>query len=318
MQNNSYPLIDNNLSEIKQNILATLAYFDLFNYPLTRTEIYLFLGKKYGYEFFDDGLRCLVINGIIYQFDGFYSLKNDDYLVARRVEGNERATEMIKIAKKVGAFLIRFPYVRGIAISGSLSKNFADKNADIDLFIITAKNRLWIARSIMHFFKKLSFLVNKQHYFCMNYYIDEQALEIKEKNIYTAIEIGTLIPMHGDMAFEKFYAANFWTRNFLPNKTMRLACAKPLKRSFFKSLFEWMLNNRIGNALDNRLMKVTDKRWSKKTILKKLNSHGALLSMSTGKHFAKPDPVGFQTKLLARYDNKLSALLQENEDSLIH
>jgi len=305
------------LSEIKENILATLAYFDLFNYPLTRAEVYSFLKKKYTYEFFDDALKGLLNGGIIHQFDRFYTLKNDHYLIVRRNEGNEKAAGLIKIAEKVGDILIKFPYVRGIAISGSLSKNFADENSDIDLFIITAKNRLWMARTIMHCFKKLTFLVNKEHYFCMNYYIDEQQLEISEKNTYTATEVGTLIPLQGDIVFEKFYAANSWIRNFLPNKNMRVASAKPLKTYLLKTVFEWLLNNTVGNAIDNVLMKITTGRWSKKTTLKKLNSHGAVLGIITGKHFAKPDPKNFQSKLLARYENKLLNIMREFENSLV-
>jgi hypothetical protein len=318
MQNKSYPLINKSLSEIKQNIIATLAYFDLFNYPLTGAEVYLFLKNKYSYESFDEGLKCLLVSGLIYQFDAFYMLKNDQYLAVRRVAGNKKAAELIKIAEKVGSILIKFPYVRGIAISGSLSKNFADENSDIDLFIITAKNRLWVARTIMHCFKKLTFLVNKEHYFCMNYYIDEQQLEIAEKNIYTAIEIGTLIPLQGDFVFEKFYSANSWTRNFLPNKHMRVASAKPVKTSFLKTLFEWLLNNPIGNAIDKLLMKITANRWLKKTMHKKLNSHGMVMGMVTGKHYSKPDPKNFQSKLLTRYENKLFHIMQEHENSLTH
>jgi predicted nucleotidyltransferase len=136
--------------------------------------------------------------------------------------------------------LIKFPYVRGIGISGSLSKNFADENSDIDLFIITKKNRLWIARTLMHLFKKLTFLVNKQHYYCMNYYIDEQQLEIVEKNIYTAIEVVTLIPLQGDGAFASFYSANAWTKDYLPNKVMRISSAKPSKRHLLKSCVEFL------------------------------------------------------------------------------
>ncbi len=59
-------------------------------------------------------------------------LKNEPFLVERREKGNTKAAEMIAIARKVGDLLIRFPYVRGIAISGSLSKNFADDDSDID------------------------------------------------------------------------------------------------------------------------------------------------------------------------------------------
>ncbi|MDF2431977.1 MAG: hypothetical protein JWP44_1608 [Mucilaginibacter sp.] len=316
MQHKIYPLINNSLSEIKENILAALAYFDMFNYPLTRAEIYLFLKKKYNYAFFDDALKCMLNSGIIYQFAQFYTLKNDHYLVVRRNEGNKKAAELIKIAGVVGDLLIKFPYVRGIAISGSLSKNFADEYSDIDLFIITEKNRLWIARTILHCFKKLTFLVKKEQLFCMNYFIDLEQLEIIEKNIYTAIEVGTLIPLQGDIVFQKFYAANSWISEFTPNKNMRIATAKPVKSSFFKIFVEYLLNRSSGNFIDNILLKITASRWRKKTIHKKLNSHGILLGMQTDKHFAKPDPVNFQNKLLAKYEKKVSLLLREYENSL--
>src|SRR6201996_1075233 len=264
MQQNSYTVINSSLSTVKENILETLAYFDLFDYPLSRAEIYLFMKNKYNYEVFDEALQQLLSSGMLHQFDKFYTLRNDHYLVVRRTAGNKKAAELIKLAEKVGNLLIRFPYVRGIAISGSLSKNFADENSDIDLFIITAKNKLWIARTIMHCFKKLTFLINKEHLFCMNYYIDEEQLEIAEKNLYTAIEVATLIPLQGDTVFEKFYSSNSWTTAYLPTKTMRVASAKPVKKAFFKTLFEALFSNSAGNVLDNTLMKITGARWTKK------------------------------------------------------
>lgn len=318
MQNQSYPLINKSLSVVKENILETLAYFDLFDYPLSRAEIFLFLKNKHDFAVFEDALRSLLQSGMIHQFDKFYTLKNDQYLVVRRNEGNHQAAELIKVAGKVGNLLIRFPYVRGIAISGSLSKNFADDNSDIDLFIITAKNRLWIARTIMHCFKKLTFLVNKEHLFCMNYYIDEQQLEIAEKNVYTAIEIATLIPLQGDTVFDSFFAANAWTRNYLPNKNMRIACAKPVKTRLLKSLIELLFNNKAGNKIDDILRKVTAARWLKKTEQKKVNSHGIIMGMETGKHFAKPDPKNFQSKLLLRHYARVSRVLRSYEESLVH
>lgn len=318
MQQNSYTLINNSLSAVKEHILETLAYFDLFDYPLSRAEIYLFLKKKHDFDVFEDGLRSLLDAGVIFHFDRFYTLKNDHYLVVRRNEGNKKAAELIKIAERVGELLIWFPYVRGVAISGSLSKNYADEDSDVDLFIITARNKLWIARTIMHCFKKLTFLVNKEHLFCMNYYIDEQQLEIAEKNTYTAIEIATLIPLQGDIVFENFFAANTWTRDYLPNKNMRVACAKPVKTHFFKDFFEALFNNPAGDKLDNLLMKITGGRWLKKTQQKKLNSHGIVMGMTTGKHFAKPDPKNFQNKLLTSYQFRIDRILNAYEERLAH
>ena len=304
------------MAEIKKNILATLAYFDVFNYPLTREEIGLFLPVKCDPIAFDMAMTCLVGCRLIYRFDRFYTLKNDPYLIKRRNDGNQKAAEMIKTARKVGNILIRFPYVRGIAISGSLSKNFADAESDIDLFIVTAPNRMWVARTLMHFLKKLTFLVNREHYFCMNYYIDEQQLEIAEKNIYTATEVVTLIPIQGDTTFADFFAANAWTRNYLPNHIMRVSTAKPLSKRPLKSLIEWLLNNRLGELLDNKLMGITASRWDQKTREKRLNDHGMLLAMVTGKHYAKPDPKNFQINLISRYETRIAQLLVENQHSV--
>jgi len=301
------------LPDIKRHILAALAYFDLFNYPLTIDEIYFFLPAKHNYEEFESALYSLAAERHVFRFDKFYSLKNDRFLSERREKGNARAGEMMVAARKVGDLLIKFPYVRGIAISGSLSKNFADEDSDIDLFIITAKNRLWIARTLMHFFKKFTFLVNKEQYFCMNYYIDEDDLTIHEKNVYTATEVATLIPLHGDTVFERFYAANAWTRNFLPNKYLRLATARPVKRSALKTIIEFLFGNGLGCAVDNLLMRITSKRWLKKMKQQKKNNRGVIMAMDCGKHYAKPDPLNFQFKLISSYQNRVEELLVQSE-----
>ena len=303
------------LSGIKENILATVAYFDMFDYPLTGAEIYLFLKIRCAHGDFEEALRHLVIDGLLYRFEKFYTFKNDSQLVARRHTGNVKAAELIGIAGKISELLIKFPFVRGIAISGSLSKNFADDDSDIDLFIITAKNRLWIARTLMHAFKKLTFLVNKQDYFCMNYYVDEQGLEIAEKNFYTAIEVVTLMPLQGDTAFERFYAANAWTQRYLPNKLMRLSSANALNQSLTKNFIERVLDSLGGIWLDNILMNITASRWQKKTVANHKNSKGFVMAMDTCKHYSKPDPRNFQEKLLRQYDDKVSKILQK---TLVH
>lgn len=306
------------MTEINKDILTTLAYFDMFNYPLTRGEIFLFLQRKYRQQEFDQALRYTVASHSVYNFDKFYSLKNDPALIIRRVEGNHKAAELMKMARRISDFMIRFPYVRGIAISGSLSKNFADDESDIDMFIITAKNRLWIARTLMHGFKKLTFLFNKQHYFCMNYFVDEQQMEIAEKNIYTATEVVTLIPLQGDALFEQFFMENNWTRSYLPNNFLRVSSAKPARNGWIKRLIEAMFNNVLGDLIDRGLMNITGKRWHRKTIEKRLNMHGIVMSMNAERHCAKPDPVDFQSGLMQRYMDKVNQLLENRESSMVY
>jgi predicted nucleotidyltransferase len=296
---------------IKNDILSTLAYYDIFTYPLRKREIWLFLQNLYDHTEFEIALQALVDNSSIFKLDEYYSLQNTYAIVNRRITGNDKARQLLQTAEKVTSLLSGFPFVRGIAVSGSLSKNFADDRSDIDLFIITSPNRLWVARTLLHCFKKLTFLVNKQHFFCMNYFVDEDHLEIAEKNIYTATEIATLIPLQGNTIFEKFYTRNAWIKMYLPNKYMRVSTEKKIKETWLKWLIEFSLNNSFGNMMDNMLMNITSKRWLKKTNLRKLNTRGIILGMSASKSCAKPDPKNFQSKFIDQYERKVFELLHK-------
>ncbi len=300
---------------IRKDILATLTYFNLFDYPLTKREIFIFLRRRDELDEFENALNFLMEESIVFRVNEFYSLHNNFSLSERRIKGNEKAIQLLKKANRSAAIISRFPYVRGVAVSGSLSKNFADDFADIDFFIIAAANRLWIARTFLHAFKKLTFLFNRQHYFCMNYFIDEAEPEIIEKNIYTATEICTLLPLQGLEVFEKFYAANNWTKNFLPNNYIRISSESQINKNGIKYIIEKLFNNRVGNLLDTYFMKVTDKRWAAKTKRQKRNTRGAVMGLQASKHYSKPDPANFQFKLLQHYENDLADVFYKYEHS---
>jgi len=292
-----------------RSILKVLAYFDVFNYPLTKEEIHFFIEEEIDSAFINAGIRQLVTDKYVYSLGEFYSLQDNPLLSERRIKGNRNAEQILNTAYKISRILYQFPYVRGIGISGSLSKNFADKNADIDFFIITASNRLWIARTLLHFLKKVSYIFGRQHWFCMNYFIDEDLLEIEEKNIYTATELITLIPVCGDYCFQQFFLANNWASDYYLNyhfKNERFL--KKSEQSFIKRIIEKLFNNQVGNGLDNLLMKLTTRRWQKKEAAQLLNIKGNRMGLRTGKHFSKPNPVFFQQKVLKRYADKLHEL----------
>jgi predicted nucleotidyltransferase len=294
----------------EQNILNTLGYFDLFQYPLTREEIYQFHADKASRADIDMALGILVQGRLVYRVDEFYSLQNDMMLAERRRKGNQLAVKQLQRAAKVAKLLSRFPYVKGVAISGSLSKNFATDKTDIDFFIVTAANRLWIARTCMHLYKKLTFLTGRQHWFCMNYYVDEQEPEIKEQNIFTATEIVTLLPMQGAGSLDNFRAGNAWTKKYFPLHTGQSATVPEIKSGAFRIFFEKIFNGSMGDRLEKRLMHITRRRWQAKADRHQLNSRGLCMGMVVGPHFSKPDPKNFQDKVLEQYRNKVQQLLQ--------
>jgi hypothetical protein len=291
-----------------ESILRALAYFDIFQYPLLAGEIKRFSDQPTDEIFFEKTLEQLLYDKKIFRFYDFYSLQNNFLLAEKRIQGNHRAQLLLPKAMKIGRFLFRFPYVRAIGISGSLSKNYADEKADIDFFIIAKANRLWIARTLMHLFKKLTFITGHQHFYCMNYYIDETALELKDKNIFTAIEIKTLLTVCGKKALDSFFTTNKWADDFFPFCNYRHLQNAESPSPWFKNFFEWILNSKTGDRLDNYLMKLSARRWKKKQQKGKRNEKGQTMGLITSKHFARSNPESFQERLLELYDQKLAAL----------
>ena len=161
----------------------------------------------------------------------------------------------------------------------------------------------------MHLFKKWSFLTGRQHWYCMNYYVDEEALEIKEKNIFTATEMITLLPASGNGGLVKFFDANDWTAHYFPHYRTRQKEAKgPVPSSVLKTTLEKLLNNRWGDRLDDLLQRWTSRRWEKKEQRGDRNKKGNRMSLQNDKHFSRPNPGNFQQRVLGRYEVRLKEL----------
>ncbi|HEY0434469.1 MAG TPA: hypothetical protein VGC95_11380 [Chitinophagaceae bacterium] len=291
----------------ESTVLKALAYFDLFDYPLTREEIRCFAEIELSNEELDAALIRLLFANAITRMDRFFSLRNDHALVQRRINGNQRAQDVLPKALRAGRFLYRFPFVKAVGISGSLSKQFADEKADFDFFIITRRNRLWIARTMLHLFKKLTYLAGRQHQFCMNYFVDEAALLIEEQNLYSAIEIATLIPVAGAPAFDRFFQLNSWIHKWLPAAKMPNDEWSKDREHSMKRRVENAVEMLPADGLDDRLLQLTTDRWKRKERIGARNVKGNRMNLITGKHFSKSDPDSFQSRLMSLYQSRLAS-----------
>ncbi len=282
--------------------LKPLLYFSLFRYPLTKEEIFAFSGCD-NPEGTKQQLRQLVNKNVVYNIDGFYSLENDATLVKRRLEGNEGAKKIFSKADRMSRLISKFPFVEGVGISGALSKGFFDKDGDIDFFIITSPGRLWIARTLLILYKKI-FLFNSKKYFCVNYFVSENALEIQEKNVFTATELVTLIPMYGNGSFHKFYDTNDWAHSRFPNQIFGgdLDTLKPICKTGLTRFIEKLLNTGLGDRLDSFFHRLTYKKWKVK--FKDLSRDHFEVAMKSTRDISKHHPQNFQQKVISRLNEK--------------
>ena len=291
-------------------LLKPLLYFSLFQYPLTEAEIFAF-SEVSSKEQVNKELEKLVKEQVIYKIDDFYLFENDKSLVKRRLSGNQMAKDIQNKANKVSKLISKFPYVEGVGISGSLSKGYYDDDGDIDFFIITTPKRLWIARTFLIFYKKI-FLLNSKKYFCVNYFISTNALEIDEKNRFTATELTTMLPMYGNGSFHSFYEQNKWVNSFLPNKTVAEGLSKlnPVKKPLFTKVAESILNTKIGDWLDSFFLKITYKKWKIK--FNKLEEKQFNIALKSTKNVSKHHPLNFQRKVIERLNIKYDELKEKH------
>ncbi len=290
-------------------LLKPLLYFSLFRYPLTEEEIYAYSEAK-SRDQIKNELDCLVKDNIIYEHDGFYLCEDDKSLVQRRLLGNKKAEEIHQKATKVSKFISKFPFVEGVSISGSLSKGYYDDDGDIDFFIITTPKRLWIARTLLILYKKI-FLLNSRKYFCVNYFISTDSLEIDEKNRFTATELVTMLPMFGNGSFHEFYEKNKWAKTFLPNKNIseRIHNLLPVNKPIFTKIIEKILTSKLGDSIDNFFLRITYNKWKSK--FKNIDKDQFDIALKSTKNVSKHHPLNFQNHVIERL-NKKYVEYQEN------
>lgn len=281
--------------------LKTILYFSIFRYPLTLEEIHSYTNHPIIEETITE-LEKLVSEEIIKKVDDFYVYNKDLDSIPKRLKGNMGAKKAMEIAQKKAQLIAQFPYVKAVGISGSLSKGYYDNESDIDFFVITQSNKLWICRTFLMLYKKI-FLFNSRKYFCINYFISNNQLEIEEKNRFTATELKTLIPMQGKEVFEDFYNQNNWIKGYFSKFQVELENISNIKKSLFPKIMEVLFDTKMGTFVDHFFKKITLQKWKSK--FKNLNQDDFKIALKSTKNISKHHPSNFQKKVILALNAKI-------------
>src|SRR3990167_9855658 len=208
---------------VVSSILSTLAYHDIFDYPLDLSEIFdLLVKKKSGKESVKSELENLREIGKVGESYRYYFLKSRQKIVRMRKLRTKYSEAKLKRAAFFAKLLRIIPTVKLVAISGALAMRNSSKGDDIDLVIITSKGFLWTTRFLANMmllpFKRDPAGQKIADRACLNMFRDESDLSIKERNIYTAHEICQMkLLWDRNGTYRKFIRANSWIRKYLPN-----------------------------------------------------------------------------------------------------
>lgn len=235
------------------SVKRTLAYRAVFKYPLTFHQLstYLISKRDFEHDFFTKSVRRLVKKKHIKTKDETYYLPGVRPLSwqARFKNTQELLAHAMPAIKLIG----KIPWIKMIGITGSVATFNAKPEDDIDLFIVTQKNRVWITRFFVFLIlKSLGMYAqgkkNKRK-LCCNLFIDEsEMMWAKEKqNVYVAHEIVHLMPVvnKSDTYFE-FIGKNKWALKHFPNFKIHIEDSE-------KNNYE---GSRLVDFVDNHLHKL--------------------------------------------------------------
>ncbi len=255
------------MTSVARGILGTLAYFDQFEYPLTREELWRWW---YGpgepapdRAAFDSELASLLASGRVNAAGDFFILSGRQAIVttrAARLDSNrlkwQRAERAARAAQSV-------PFVRFFGVCNTVAINNGRPESDVDVFIVVRGNRLWLTRflvtaivsllGIRRTGKKIADRV------CLSFFVTDRALDfspllLKPSDPYFAFWVDQLVPLYDpDNLLGEIRRQNLWVRRLLPNAFV----VTPRPRIFsyraatVKRFWELFLGGFIGTALES-------------------------------------------------------------------
>ncbi|MBI3385283.1 hypothetical protein HY030_03780 [Candidatus Gottesmanbacteria bacterium] len=228
-----------------------LCYSDIFDYPLTKEEL-----KKWGIKELRSKVEDYPRVGIKelrskYRYqDGFYFLSGREKIIALRQKRAEISQKKLVLGEKIAGILQRIPFIKLIAVTGALAMKNSDDKDDIDLLIITQKNRVWLTRVLAVLI--LEILGKRRrpndesfgNKICLNMFLDEDNFKIPslERNLYAAHEVIQVRPIYNrEQTYEKFLKQNSWVDGYLPrvrDKSIKYEKASIKQNNSFLDLVE--------------------------------------------------------------------------------
>jgi hypothetical protein len=280
-------------------IVETVAYADVFDYPLTADEIHRYLIDVPASRGTVRGLLSAKAPTGITRTGRYFTLAGREATVETRKRRTGEAINYWRSAVHYGRRMSQLPFVRMVAVTGALAM---DNNADgdIDYLIITEPGRLWLCRAFIVAQVRIAALRNVE--LCPNYFLSERALELQERNLFTAHEVTQMVPLAGMATYQQLRELNRWTEQFLPNAAgapRRMAAAEPGPQRT-RRVLEGTLRSRVCSPLE---------RWEMNRKMHKLRSRGnGHVEAAFGPDWCKGHFGDHGQATLARYAERLRSL----------
>jgi len=259
-------------------IVEAVAFFDMFNKPLTAFEIWQYLKIKCSLLEAIDELDRMVGGGseiphVLAEKNGYYFLPGREEIVDNRTRQYNLANEKFKIAKKAAKKIFYNNSIEMIALCNNF---YYKKESDIDLFIIVSRGRMWIIRALVTAIIHLARL--RRHgkkiadRVCLSFYVTKDNLNLKNISLkgedpYLYYWLANLVPIYERNTYSLFFQKNSWLKEFLPNIFPKeMSHYKKIEESssltFLREIVKVMYDGPLGDFLEKLARNLQLKKMS--------------------------------------------------------
>jgi hypothetical protein len=238
------------LSGDERAIARSVLYASLFDYPLTLAQLRqsLIESAMTPTEILATMARSAALQAVVAHRDGFFLPAGHDELVNERRRREARSRAFLESHRTLLGLICALPYVRMVALSGSVAHLNLEGSGDLDLFIVTRGRRVWCVTVAVIVLAKL---LRRRRTLCANYVLSDTQLRMDQKDLFTASQIIHLKPLVGFEVYGRLVALNPFVAQLYPNFHRAFAMTagitlRTLPRSV-RALLEWGLT--IPSAL---------------------------------------------------------------------
>ncbi len=246
-------------SSVEQAAIRAVTYSDIFDYPLTVDEIHRYL---IGIAVPRKAIEEILFHGRLVPWhlserDGYFTLPDREGIVDTRREREQAAARLWPRAMHYGRIIASLPFVRMVAITGELAMDNVGPHSDIDYFIVTEPERLWLCRLMV--IGVVRYAAPRGDTVCPNYLVSERALVLDDRNLYTAHEVAQMVPISGRATYQQLRESNCWVGDYLPNagaapraadvsprgRAVRLLAESALRTGASARLERWEMDRKV-------------------------------------------------------------------------
>jgi hypothetical protein len=213
---------------LERSILRTVAYSDVFDFPLTDGELHRYLDTVSASPAAVAGAARRLVGSTICSEDGMVALADRGELFAVRRRREVHAARLWPAARRWGRILGRLPLVRMVALTGALAMDNVEADADIDYLIVTEPGRVWLCRAMVIQLVRAARLTGIV--VCPNWLLAANAVELGDRSLFVARELAQMVPLVGVDAYRRMRRLNRWTEVLLPNAVGPPRPGKPTAR----------------------------------------------------------------------------------------